>query len=128
MIILSSLSDSKEIVGAVEQIIGQDKNKPIYFIGHHPSMGLMTVIDGLISKGYCQNNVITNQSGGENCECGQRDCACKMLNKRLLDNLFLFNETQYPDLIKIIPQLGSAVIWVINTEHPQKEEIVQWVS
>jgi len=129
VLILSNLNSNRNIAEVVGQILDQDKDKPIYFVGYHPSMELVAVIDTLIHQGYQQHNIITNQTEGKECGCGRQDCACKMLTKRLLpDNLSLFDHGQHPDLVKIIPKLGDSVIWVINDDHPQRDEIIQWIS
>jgi hypothetical protein len=128
-IILSALKSNRNIAEIVGQVLDQDKDKPIYFVGYHPTMELVAVIDTLIHQGYNQSNVITNQTGGQDCQCGRQDCACQMLSKTLMpDNLFLYSVVEHPDLVKIMPKLGGSVIWVINVDHPQKDEIIQWVS
>lgn len=127
-IISASLASNRDIAEILGQILDQDKDKPIYFVGYNPSMELVTVIDTLIQQGYCQNTIITNFESRV-CDCGEKACACKRLREKILpDNLFIFNQVQHPDLVKIIPKLGVEIIWVINTDHPQQNEIVQWIS
>jgi hypothetical protein len=126
--IVSKLNSSREMAEAVHQIIGLPKNMPIYFIGYRPSDLLVSMIDFLIHEGFCQNVVITNMEE-ETCHCGGANCACQWLKDKLLpDNVFLFDNAQNPDLVKIVPKLGESVIWVVNTDHPQQNEIVQWIS
>lgn len=127
-IILSGLNSNRQVAEVVGIILDQKKDRPIYFVGHHPSDELVSVIDAIVGQGYFQNVVITNMTS-KVCECGGQDCACKMLKIKLLpENLFIFDELQHPDLVKIVPKLGDAVMWVINTNHPQKDELVQWIS
>lgn len=127
-IILSDLNSNRQVAEVVGQIIGQYKNKPVYFVGYRPSSELVSVVDAIMGQGYYQSAIITNLPS-KTCECGGRNCACEMLKNKLLpENLFIFDKTQHPDLLKIMPKLGAAVIWVINTDHPQKNEIIQWIK
>ncbi len=128
MNIISGLNSNRQVAEVVGIILDQKKDRPIYFVGHHPSDELVSVIDAIIGHGYCQNVLVTNLAS-KACHCGDTTCACQRLRDKLLpDNLFIFNQDQHPDLIKIIPKLGDSVIWVINADHPQQEEIVRWIS
>lgn len=129
MKIVLPLTENRDIARTVGSILDQNKANLICFVGHKPSGLLVSVIETLISQGYCHNMVVTNLAEGENCHCGGHDCACRWLKDKLLpDNVFLFDKTQNPDLVKMMPKLGNSVTWVINADHPQQEEIIQRIS
>ena len=125
MIISKKLETSSAQV--IVEITTGSKNSMVCFVGHHPSTEMLSVIDTIIRLGYCQIMVVTNALE-QGCNCGQ-NCACKKLQEKLpVDSIFLFDEVQHPDLVKILPKLGADTIWVINADHSQKDEIIQWIS
>ncbi len=128
MKIVLPLTENRDIAMVVGSILGQDKAQLVCFVGYQPSGLLVSVIDTLISQGYCHSMVVTNLESGL-CHCQGEDCICKQLRDKLLpDNVFIFTAQQHPDLVKILPKLGADTTWVINADHPQKDEIIQRIS
>lgn len=128
MKVLLPLTGTKDLAKVVGSIWGQDKSRLVCFVGYNPSELLISAIDTLISQGYCHIMVVTNMES-DTCHCQREGCICRQIRDKLLpDNVFIFTEKQHPDLAKILPKLGADAIWVVNTEHPQKNEIIQRIS